>query len=98
MEKVGIFCGHLEYVTAIWYILRSFGTLVAIWYISPHFGILCLEKSGNPAQEENYFCHRLMWITANVSLAKSEESVTKKFPNFHFSDMSRFFFWGVQIF
>jgi hypothetical protein len=38
----------LEYITAIWYILRPFGSLVAIWYIFPHFGIVCQEKSGNP--------------------------------------------------
>jgi hypothetical protein len=33
MEKVGKFNGHLEYITAIWYILRPFGILMAIWYI-----------------------------------------------------------------
>jgi hypothetical protein len=38
----------LEYIPAIWYILRVFGNLVAIWYIFSHFGILCQEKSGNP--------------------------------------------------
>jgi hypothetical protein len=31
MEKVGIFLGHLEYFTVIWYILWQFGNLVAIW-------------------------------------------------------------------
>jgi hypothetical protein len=54
--------GHLEYITAIWYILWPFGNLVAIWYIFPRFGnllaiwyifprfgILCHAKSGNPA-------------------------------------------------
>jgi hypothetical protein len=40
MEIVGILYGHLEYITAIWYILWQFGNLVAIWYISHHFGIL----------------------------------------------------------
>jgi hypothetical protein len=47
MEKVGIFFDHLEYITAIWYILWPFGNLVAIWYIFPRSGILSLEKSGN---------------------------------------------------
>jgi hypothetical protein len=42
MGKVDVLCGHLECITAIWYI----GNLVAIWYI---FGILCQEKSGHPA-------------------------------------------------
>jgi hypothetical protein len=54
MEKVGIFCGHLEYTTAIRYILWPFGNLVAIWYIFPHFGILCQEKSGNPARNHSF--------------------------------------------
>jgi hypothetical protein len=48
MENAGIFYGHLEYFTVIWYILRSFGNVVVIWYISPRFGKLCQEKSGNP--------------------------------------------------
>jgi hypothetical protein len=44
MENVGIFYGHLENITAIWYILWPFGNLVAIWYIPPPpFGILCQE-------------------------------------------------------
>jgi hypothetical protein len=33
MENVGIFYGHLEYITAIGYILWSLGKLVVIWYI-----------------------------------------------------------------
>jgi uncharacterized membrane protein YuzA (DUF378 family) len=48
MEKVGILFGHLEYITAIWYILWPLGNLVTIWYIFPRFGILRGEKSGNP--------------------------------------------------
>jgi hypothetical protein len=48
MEQVGVFFGHLEYISAIWYILWIFGNLVAIWYISPRFGIFSQEKSGNP--------------------------------------------------
>jgi hypothetical protein len=49
MEKVSTFVVHLEYITAIWYILCLFGNLVALWNIFPRFGILCQEKSGNPA-------------------------------------------------
>jgi hypothetical protein len=48
IEKVGIFCGNLDNITAIWYILWPFGNLVANWYIFARFGILCKEKSGNP--------------------------------------------------
>jgi hypothetical protein len=48
MKTVGNFYGHLEYITAIWYILWQIGNLFAIWYISPRFGILIKEKSGNP--------------------------------------------------
>jgi hypothetical protein len=51
MENAGIFYGHLEYFTAIWYIVWSFGNVVVIWYIFPRFGILCQEKSGNPVQD-----------------------------------------------
>jgi hypothetical protein len=50
MENAGIFYGHWEYFTVIWYILWPFcnvcsGNLVYF----PHFGIMCQEKSGNPA-------------------------------------------------
>jgi hypothetical protein len=45
--NVGIFYGHLEYFTAIWYMLRQIGNIVIIWYIFPRFGILCQGKSGN---------------------------------------------------
>jgi hypothetical protein len=47
-KNVGIFYGHLEYITAVWYIFWPFGTFVAIWYIFPRFGILFQEKSGTP--------------------------------------------------
>jgi hypothetical protein len=49
MEKVDLFHGHFEYITAIWYILWPFGNLVAIWYIFQYFGILYQEQFGNPA-------------------------------------------------
>jgi hypothetical protein len=48
MDKVEIFYGRFEYITAIWKILWAFGNLLAIWYIFPRFGIVCQEKSGNP--------------------------------------------------
>jgi hypothetical protein len=48
MENAGIFYGHLEHFTVIWYILLPFGNVLVIWYIFPPFGILCEEKSGNP--------------------------------------------------
>jgi hypothetical protein len=51
MKMVGIFYGHLEYLTVIWYILWSFGNLMAIWDIFHRFGILCQEKSGNPTTD-----------------------------------------------
>jgi hypothetical protein len=45
MENFGLFCGQLEYFTAIWYILRPFGIFygqleyfTAIWYILWPFG------------------------------------------------------------
>jgi hypothetical protein len=48
--KVGIFYGHLEYITAIWNMLWPFGNLVAVWYIYFRFGILNKEKSGIPVR------------------------------------------------
>jgi hypothetical protein len=39
-EKVGILFGHLENITAIWYILRPLGHLVVICCIFPRFGII----------------------------------------------------------
>jgi hypothetical protein len=44
MENVGILYAHLEYITAIWYILWSSGNLVSF---SP-FWNKKREKSGNP--------------------------------------------------
>jgi hypothetical protein len=56
MKKVGIFYGHLEFLTAIWYILWPFDNLIAIWYILPRFGIFNKEKSGNPGSHwQNIF-------------------------------------------
>jgi hypothetical protein len=48
MENVGIFYGHLEYITVIWYTLCPFGILVTIWFIFTRSGRLYKEKSGNP--------------------------------------------------
>jgi hypothetical protein len=50
---VGLFFGHFEYNTAIWYILWPFVNLVAIWYIFPSFGKFRREKSCNPATDSN---------------------------------------------
>jgi hypothetical protein len=46
------FLCNLEYITAIWYILRKFGNLVTIWFIFHVLGILCQDKSGNPGRHE----------------------------------------------
>jgi hypothetical protein len=54
MEIAGIFYGHLEYFTVIWYVLWVFGNVVVIWYIFPRFGILCQEKSGNPGLNRRF--------------------------------------------
>jgi hypothetical protein len=48
MENAGIFYGHLEYFTPIWYVLWPIGNVVVIWYIFPRFGKLYQEKSGKP--------------------------------------------------
>jgi hypothetical protein len=51
MEKVDIFFGLLEYITAIWYILWSFANLVASWYIFPRFCKLVSRKIWQPWSE-----------------------------------------------
>jgi hypothetical protein len=48
VENVGTFYYHLEYITAIWYILGPLSNLEVSGYIFPRFGILYQEKSGNP--------------------------------------------------
>jgi ABC-type multidrug transport system permease subunit len=32
--KTGMFDGHLEYFTAIWYIFYSFGMFFLFWYVA----------------------------------------------------------------
>jgi hypothetical protein len=50
MEEAYTFYVHLDYFTAIWYILLPFGIFhLVIWCIFPHFGMRYQEKSGNPA-------------------------------------------------
>jgi hypothetical protein len=44
MENVGIFYYHLEYITAIGYILRSFDYFVVIWYVYPVL-VNCVKKN-----------------------------------------------------
>jgi hypothetical protein len=69
MENAGIFYGHLEYFTFIWYILWSFVNVVVIGYIFPHFGILCQEISGNPGGHQSLLVRFaqvkivLVWMT-----------------------------------
>jgi hypothetical protein len=55
MKKVGIFYGHLEFIMAIWNLLRPFGIyyshlvyLVAVRYIFFRIGILNKEKIWQP--------------------------------------------------
>jgi hypothetical protein len=48
MEDVSLFYSYFVYVTAIWYILRSFGIhLMAIWYIFPVL-VCCPKKIWQP--------------------------------------------------
>jgi hypothetical protein len=44
MENAGIFCGHLEYFTVVWYILWPFCNVVVIWYFSLVL-VYCVEKN-----------------------------------------------------
>jgi hypothetical protein len=44
METVGIFCAHLEFITAIWCILLSFGNFVVLWYFFPLFDICIVSR------------------------------------------------------
>jgi hypothetical protein len=49
MDNVGIFYGHLEYLTAMWYISWPFGTFFRHFNIFSRFGMFYQEKSGNPS-------------------------------------------------
>jgi hypothetical protein len=44
MKTAGIFYGHLEYFTVIWYILWPFGNVVVIWYTFTRFGISIVSR------------------------------------------------------
>jgi hypothetical protein len=44
MENVAIFYGHLEYFTAVWYILWPFGNVVAVG-IFPPILVCCAKKN-----------------------------------------------------
>jgi hypothetical protein len=50
MENVGIFCGHLEYFTAIWHSILPFGKVFSHWVYLSRFGTFRQEKSGNPGK------------------------------------------------
>jgi hypothetical protein len=55
-EKVGIFYGRLEYITAFFIFYRHLAIyIVAVWYSFPRFGILNKEKSGNPGANPGSF-------------------------------------------
>jgi hypothetical protein len=45
----GIFCGHVVYFVAIWYILWPFGIFCGHLVYFSRFGMLYQEKSGSPA-------------------------------------------------
>jgi hypothetical protein len=45
MDKVGVFYGKLEYFTAMWYILGTFGNLMKIWYIFTLFRCIVSRKN-----------------------------------------------------
>jgi hypothetical protein len=87
MENVGTFYGHLEYITAIWYILWPFGILVVNWNNFPCFGILHYEKSGNPGTRVKYIQTRssgdiLMYIIyVNKSPLHEDGIISEKFPS-----------------
>jgi hypothetical protein len=47
-EDTGIFCGHLVYCRAIWYILWRFAIFYDNLVHFSRFGMLYEDKSGNP--------------------------------------------------
>jgi hypothetical protein len=50
LRSFGIFYGHLEYFTVIWYILWTFGNVVVIWYIFPSFWYIVSRKIWQPSR------------------------------------------------
>jgi hypothetical protein len=64
MEKVGIFYGHLEYTTAIWSILWSFGNLHSGTLVHfPPFWYVVARKIWQP-------CTRHWHLGANFTLRR----------------------------
>jgi hypothetical protein len=51
VEHVGLFNGHLEYIRALWFILRPYGKMLVICFIVSKFGIL-YKKCGNPGRDQ----------------------------------------------
>jgi hypothetical protein len=77
MKKVGIFYGHLKYITAIWYILWPFGNFVVSLVYFPHFGILNKEKSGNPGWDG--FRNTGMYLSPAFCNEKSKKCQCQEF-------------------
>jgi hypothetical protein len=48
MKNAGLFYRHLEYITAILYILRSFGNLLVIWHMFSPFWYIVRRKIWQP--------------------------------------------------
>jgi hypothetical protein len=83
-KKVGILYAHLEYISAIWYILWQCGNLVEIWYIFPCFGTL--KKTNLSTLVHTYIFHEkffFVWKKIFLKLSLEELSLNlKKFPVF----------------
>jgi hypothetical protein len=64
LENAGIFYGHLEYFSVIWYILWPFGNVVVIWYIFPRLDtyMYCVKKYlANPGYKCVFFVIAAIW-------------------------------------
>jgi hypothetical protein len=78
LYNVGIFNGHSDYLTTIWYVSWPFCTCCGNLVLFPRFGILYQEKSGNPATYDNKtrFCGRrsfpVLWRNNLVRATRSQ--------------------------
>jgi hypothetical protein len=60
MENFSIFYDHLEYFTAIWYILWTFGIVYVHLVYFPVLVFLVQEKSGNPGSQMQLSSEKLL--------------------------------------
>jgi hypothetical protein len=79
MEDVDKYCGHLEYITAVWYILWPLGNFVVSWYSFELFWYTASRKICQPWSKLCTYIH-----TYIVLLSSNHETVQYRVARFVF--------------